>query len=133
MVVWEYAADDAKMALEARANFCDALRNVPLDCDGTCVEVIFSELVSNVIKHAPGPIAVTFEMIDERAFLRVCDRGPGFVPHITVPTDLLAEGGRGLLLVQHFCNELKVEISNKAGTCVSAVFVLPSGASTVFA
>ncbi|MFN2450048.1 MAG: ATP-binding protein [Candidatus Baltobacteraceae bacterium] len=128
VVLWEYACEDAVQALTARPAFVDALREAPLQCGEIGAEIIFNELVSNVVKHAPGPIAVKFEVGPERAFLRVYDSGPGFLPHVAVPADLFSESGRGLFLAQEFCSELLVEISSKAGTCVSAVFSLPSAA-----
>jgi len=124
VVVWEYAADDAAQALQARPEFLAALRAASVPCAETAAELVFSELVSNVVKHAPGPIAVKFEVGSDQAFLRVFDRGPGFLLHLSVPTDLFAESGRGLFLANEFCSELKVETSSKAGTCVSAVFAL---------
>lgn len=126
MVVWEYVADDASRALEARAQFAHAVRKMPLPCGDVGAEIVFSELVSNVVKHAPGPISVKLELSGDEAFLRVYDCGPGFLPHIAVPTDLYSETGRGLFLAQQFCSELKVEIGTKHGTCVSAVFALSS-------
>jgi anti-sigma regulatory factor (Ser/Thr protein kinase) len=124
VVVWEYAAEDAALALQARPDFLDALRAASVACTETAAEIVFSELVSNVVKHAPGPIAVKFEIGTDQAFLRVYDRGPGFLLRLAVPTDLFAENGRGLFLAHEFCSELKVETSSKAGTCVSAVFAL---------
>lgn len=124
MVVWEYAADDAAQAVQAHSQFRDALRKVPLECGDLGAEIVFGELVSNVVKHAPGPISMTFEVGTEHAFLHVRDCGPGFVPRITVPTDLFAETGRGLSLAHQFCSELRVEISSREGTCVSAVLQL---------
>ncbi|HEV3153196.1 MAG TPA: ATP-binding protein [Candidatus Baltobacteraceae bacterium] len=124
MVVWEYAAEDAAQALHARPEFLRALRATSVACTETAAEIVFNELVSNVVKHAPGPIAVKFEVGSRQAFLRVYDCGPGFLMHLAVPTDLFAESGRGLFLANEFCSELKVETSSRTGTCVSAVFAL---------
>ncbi len=124
VVVWEYAAQDAAQALKERPAFVDALRTAPVPCGETAAEIVFSELVSNVVKHAPGPIAVKYEVGTHQAFLRVYDRGPGFLMHLAVPADLFAESGRGLCLAHEFCSELKVEMSSRLGTCVSAVFAL---------
>ncbi len=126
VIVWEYAADDASRALEVRAQFAHAVRTMALACGDVGAEIVFSELVSNVVKHAPGPISVKLELRDDEAFLRVYDCGPGFLPHIAVPTDLYSESGRGLFLALQFCSELKVEIGTKHGTCVIAVFALIS-------
>ena len=122
VLVWEYAADDAAQALQMRPAFLDALRRAPLACGSIGAEIVFSELVSNVIKHAPGSIEIKLEISADEALLHVYDHGPGFMLQVAMPTDLFAESGRGLFLAQEFCSELKVEISSKAGTCVSAVF-----------
>jgi anti-sigma regulatory factor (Ser/Thr protein kinase) len=120
--VWRYRADDAVHALPIREQFAEALAGLAPECAALGAEIVFSELVSNVVKHAPGPIDVEFEVLDGRALLHVRDEGPGFLPHPSVPTDLFAESGRGLVLVQEFCTELRVQISSLGGTCVTAVF-----------
>src|SRR5579862_5765040 len=62
VVVWEYAAEDASQALHARPEFLRALRATSVACTETAAEIVFNELVSNVVKHAPGPISVKFEV-----------------------------------------------------------------------
>lgn len=120
--VWEFAAEDAVEALQARAEFLEVVRVTPLASAQTAIELVFSELVSNVVKHAPGAIALAFEVGMRRAVLRVYDGGAGFLLRLSVPSDSFAESGRGLFLAHEFCSELKVETSSRGGTCVSAIF-----------
>src|SRR5579863_606206 len=57
---WQYQAIDAKEALSARHAFVAFLREActsKSDCAGAMV--VFGELVTNVILHAPGPIEIT--------------------------------------------------------------------------
>lgn len=129
-VVWQYAAEHAVDALEARLAFVEAFRGTSLPCDDIGAEIVFSELVSNVVKHAPGPIVISFEASADRAYLRVYDRGPGFRLHPAIPLDLYAESGRGLFLAREFCSELHVAPSSILGKCVSAVFARAGSVTT---
>jgi anti-sigma regulatory factor (Ser/Thr protein kinase) len=71
-------------------------------------EVVFGELISNVVRHAPGPIEVRLEMHDRTPVLNVLDAGPGFLRVATVPVDLMSEGGRGLSVVSTLTEEFNV-------------------------
>ena len=78
------------------------------DSDFCAVELIVSELVGNVARHAPGDAEVTLAYNDGTAVLHVCDSGAPFQPRNGVP-DLYAEGGRGLFLVRSVSRDMKVE------------------------
>lgn len=65
--------------------------------------VVATELITNSIRHsgarARGEDILVEVRVDRPTLLvEVCDRGPGFEPTARQP-DPLAEGGRGLLLV----------------------------------
>ena len=78
--------------------------------DGTDLyasELIFGELVGNVARHTPGRAEITLEMVGDNALLHVVDDGPPIVHAVSRPEDL-AEGGRGLLLVQSLARELTI-------------------------
>ena len=97
------------------------------DADYASAELIFGELVGNVVRHAPGPIAILVEWESEYPRLSVTDRGPGFTPiHDQVlPENILAEGGRGLFLVEAYCNgAIRVEPVATGGTKVTAVLTI---------
>jgi len=48
--------------------------------DPGLLERVIENLVSNALRHAPGPVSVTAAPIGERLEVRVTDRGPGIRP-----------------------------------------------------
>lgn len=97
---WAFDARDAMSAHGARSSFLAALR-AEGDRDGDYIgsEVIFGELIGNVVRHAPGPIDVTLDWSEPEPVLHVIDRGPGFTREPQLPADVLAESGRGLFII----------------------------------
>jgi PAS domain S-box-containing protein len=98
---WHFECDDAGGAGDARFAFVKHLARRKLDPSlVSTAELIFGELVSNVVRHAPGPIEIELIERAERLLLAVRDRGPGFqLETIDLPQDPLSEGGRGLYLM----------------------------------
>lgn len=101
---WTFSATDAAEAQGMRQAFSAYLRMRGGDeANYDAAEVIFGELVSNVVRHAPGPIDIAVEWTrGKRARMSVSDRGPGFDPSPGLPANPLAEAGRGLFLVSAF-------------------------------
>lgn len=102
---WSFQADDASNAAHARGAFTAYLsqRNVDEESLESAVSV-FGELVSNVVRHAPGPIEVELRW-DDSPMLYVRDRGPAFSGrNRALPEDLLAESGRGLFLIHAYAS-----------------------------
>lgn len=99
--VWQFNADDAKDAHQARRTFVAHLRELDLEpASINDAALVFGELVANVVRHAPGPIDVQFTLEEDGLVLKVRDRGPSFSPgDFSLPTDVMSEGGRGLFLV----------------------------------
>ncbi|MGJ5749943.1 PAS domain S-box-containing protein [Streptomyces puniciscabiei] len=96
---WELAADPAVVA-DARKEATRQLSEWGLDDLVFTTELVVSELVTNAIRHAEGPVRL--RLIRERAAV-ICEvsDGSATAPHLRHPrtTD---EGGRGLLLVSQF-------------------------------
>ena len=93
-------------------------------------EIIFGELVANVVRHAPGPIQITARSDGRgRVTLNVFDTGQAFTVRPALPASLLSESGRGLYVVSKLgahLSSIRTEIGNK----VSAVLpVLAAAAS----
>ncbi len=82
-------------------------------------EIIFGELVGNVVRHAPGSIDITLEWEGSRALLHVIDRGKGFTYTPPVEIDLLREEGRGLWLIHQFAVFTSIEYLPGYGTHVT--------------
>ena len=119
--VWEFASDDGRAARSARHAFVATLAARGFDETAQyAAELIFGELVGNVTRHAAGAVEVVCDLGAEPV-LHVLDRGPGFAltPHL--PSDLLAERGRGLYLVWTLSEEFNVSRRRGGGAHARAV------------
>lgn len=122
--MWQIHADDPEEALRERPSFLAALARECGDpaFDRFTAQLIYTELVGNVIRHARGPVDVQLRCVDGKALLHVFDRGRGFMLKPALPSAPLQESGRGLYLVSQFVEKLNVHTLEGHGTCVSAVF-----------
>ena len=58
--------------------------NLPLlDVDSLLIEQTLINLLENALRYAPGdtPIEIDARSVDDKVQVRVCDRGPGILPH----------------------------------------------------
>jgi signal transduction histidine kinase len=118
---WQFNAVDAKAALLARRAFMDFLQvSCALESDCESAQIVFVELVTNVMRHAPGPIDITLQS-DARGLvvLDVYDSGEGFVAEPTLPP-ISSESGRGLYIVSKLCAGLS-STRTASGNKVSVV------------
>lgn len=125
MVIWRFASNAALDALCMRNDFLATLQQHAgsiIDIDAA--KVVFTELVANVILHAPGPIAITLEFADSSATLTVADTGPGFLFAPALSCTPTSAGGRGLFLVSRYAAAVSVERLKGAGTSISAILAL---------
>ncbi|QFQ98855.1 SpoIIE family protein phosphatase [Streptomyces phaeolivaceus] len=95
---WELPADPALVA-EARKTTTRQLGVWGLDELAFTTELVVSELVTNAIRHAAGPIRL--RLVLERTLICEVFDGGATAPHLRHPrtTD---EGGRGLFLISQF-------------------------------
>ncbi|MDQ2866323.1 MAG: serine/threonine-protein phosphatase [Candidatus Eremiobacteraeota bacterium] len=112
--MWPDAAQRVRseIAAELRAHGFSAV-------DTTTFETIYSELISNALRYAPGTIDVFYEPNADNAdnaILHVFDDGPGFeyLPHL--PYDLFSERGRGLFLISQLAHDFSVEPNAPSGS-----------------
>ncbi|MBV9720096.1 MAG: ATP-binding protein [Candidatus Eremiobacteraeota bacterium] len=120
-VLWRYESSDAIDCLTERRNFLEAVReHRDWEVDDEAAKVVFTELVANVVRHAPGPIEVTLECDGCSLLLNVSDRGSGFAYEPKLPENLLAEGGRGLYIVSRLATEVRIEVNKRLGLNVAA-------------
>jgi PAS domain S-box-containing protein len=107
---WSFDAENAQAAHDARAEFVSELRaRSERYSDVDAAELIFGELVGNVVRHAPGPIDVQIEWSAEYPVLHVTDRGKGFIRNPALPLDPLSESGRGLYIISLLARSVRVE------------------------
>lgn len=109
-VHWAFDAENAQAAHDARSEFVAELRaHAEPAGDIDAAELIFGELVGNVVRHAPGPIDVQVEWTHEHPVLHVTDRGKGFIRNPALPIDPLSECGRGLYIISLLGRSVYVE------------------------
>ncbi|HEY1728065.1 MAG TPA: ATP-binding protein [Candidatus Baltobacteraceae bacterium] len=105
---WYFRAADAAKAVSERRAFTKFLRaRCTPGSDCQAAEIVFGELVANVVRHAPGPIEIMLRSTPRGAVtLEVCDTAAHF--KVTRPTQppLNAESGRGLYVIWHLCGNL---------------------------
>ncbi len=131
-VRWQFQAIDTGEAGRTRRAFAAFLRKsctADSDCDGA--EIVFGELVTNVILHAAGPIDITVESEPTGAVtLEVRDRGPGFLVPSACPSATQL-GGRGLYIVSRLCATMRVQQQdgvNIVSVLLPVTAKVPSGA-----
>lgn len=106
---WTLDAREESAARRFKRALLWHLRDIATDGSDFCgVELIVSELIGNVARHAPGEAEITLVYNDGSAILHVSDTGNAFQPRDAMP-DLYAEGGRGLFLVRSVARDMKVE------------------------
>ncbi|MGW6903633.1 SpoIIE family protein phosphatase [Streptomyces sp. NPDC054940] len=98
MASWDVPDDPAAVA-RVRAAATRTLDDWGLTEEAFTTELILSELVTNSLRHATGPIRV--RLIRDRALICEVSDGSSTAPHLrtAATTD---EGGRGLFLVAQF-------------------------------
>jgi PAS domain S-box-containing protein len=123
---WTFDARDAATARAARMGFTRTLRErCRFDVDDAAMaELVFGELLSNVVRYAPGAIEIVLDRgVADAPVLHVLDRGPGFIFVPRLPSDILSERGRGLFLIFTLTEEINVTRRAGGGAHARAVLV----------
>ena len=129
---WSLALDDARAAIDARAQFVQFLKSISRDRNFIDkAELVFGELLGNVVRHAPGPVEVSVEVKDGSIVLHVIDSGPPLGNfQRALPDDVLSECGRGLFIVEHLTASVRAEHVRDCGNHLSVTLsyrTMPSG------
>lgn len=119
---WHFQSADATDALRKRGAFTEYLRSqCTPESDYDAAEVVFGELVTNVMRHAPGPIEIVLRASrDGAVMLEVFDSGAGFAIASPPAPSLDLESGRGLYIVWKLCCRV-LSTKTRSGTKVSAI------------
>ncbi len=130
-VAWSFdstaaASNGARRAfmgcLKSRA---DAARLLDL----AAAELIFGELLGNVVRHAPGPVEIRLDWTGTLPVLHVLDSGPGFESRRKrerLPADDWSESGRGLFIVNACALDFSLRNREGCGTHASATLPPPA-------
>jgi anti-sigma regulatory factor (Ser/Thr protein kinase) len=122
---WFFDAHDTSALGALREEFGGYLRrHADPDADVAAAELAFTELVSNAMRHAPGPAWVHLDWSARQPVVEVHDLGPGFELDPSLPDDPLAQRGRGLFIVSHLTQELGVAAKRAGGARVRAVLAV---------
>ncbi|MFJ9734114.1 ATP-binding protein [Streptomyces sp. NPDC101169] len=87
-------------------------------------QLVVSELITNALRHAPGPCGMLLEISPGRRELRVTVSDTSHRPPVVRPVDAERMGGRGLHLVLRICGRLRVTRDDR-GKRVTATMPLP--------
>lgn len=122
---WAFDPSDASAAQKVRAEYiADLARGGVAERDLNTAELIFSELLGNVVRHAPGTVDVVLDRGTPHPVLHVLDQGPGFGYRPKLPLDLLCERGRGLFIVSELTEEFVVTERPGGGSHARAILSL---------
>jgi anti-sigma regulatory factor (Ser/Thr protein kinase) len=121
VMCWNFDAGDAAAVRRARLAFTERLRGSLTSEDIAAAELVFMELIGNVVRHAPGSVKVWIEANASSFLLHVIDRGPGFRYSSKLPLDPLSESGRGLFLISMLTEEFHVSRASRKGSHACAV------------
>jgi anti-sigma regulatory factor (Ser/Thr protein kinase) len=135
VVDWYLDARDAQSTQQLRREIAAYLgRHADVAADLTAAELAVSELLGNLVRHAPGPAWVSLRWPADVLTLVVTDLGPGFrLPQLPVEVDPLAEGGRGLLIVDAVADRLEATARQSgAGARVTVRLPLPRPPATSY-
>ncbi|MFE4623807.1 SpoIIE family protein phosphatase [Streptomyces mirabilis] len=97
---WDVPSDPSAVA-DVRAAAARLLDDWDMKEEAFTLELILSELVTNAIRHATGPIGV--RLIRDRSLICEVSDGSSVSPHLRRATTM-DEGGRGLFLVAQFAD-----------------------------
>ncbi len=120
---WMVEVEEPIAALDLRGAFLSYLfRYATPESDLFGAELIFGELLGNVVRYAPGRVAFHLDWHGLRPTLLVVDEGDGFrgAPRGGLG-DLDAESGRGLALVRAFAVEMLIGNRPHHGAYVSVI------------
>ncbi len=121
---------DRFAARETRAAFVAALVGAGAsEAQLVDAEVVYSELLGNVVRHARGPCDIVVDASGVLPVLSVLDRGRGFTHAAHLPADAFAEAGRGLFIVRALTAEFNASRRPDGGSHARAVLFVDRFAS----
>jgi serine phosphatase RsbU (regulator of sigma subunit)/anti-sigma regulatory factor (Ser/Thr protein kinase) len=92
--------------------------------DCVAAATVFSELVGNVVRYAPGRVEVLLDRSNPVPVLHMLDEGPGFSRFPELPRNLFSETGRGLFIVATLAEDFAVTRREQRGSHARVVLSL---------
>jgi len=119
---WAFDVSDSAAAYAIKRDFVLAVsEQYGGNADINACEMIFSELVGNALRYAPGRLSLGLSVDERGTWLHVMDDGPGYNSPPTLPNDVWSESGRGLFLVRALSRDLVIQRLPAYGTYVKVL------------
>lgn len=120
--LWAFDVADAAAAYAVKRDYvAEVVAHAGAAADVNACEMIFSELVGNALRYAPGRLSLGLSVDDEGVWLHVMDDGPGFDGLVRLPKDVWSETGRGLFLVSALAKRALIQRLPGYGTYVKVL------------
>jgi anti-sigma regulatory factor (Ser/Thr protein kinase) len=104
---WYFRSADAADALSERESFSEFLRTrCTPESDCQAAEIVYGELIANVVRHAPGSIEIMLRTSLRGMMLEVFDTAEDFSVARPLEPPWHAEKGRGLHIIWQLCGNL---------------------------
>jgi anti-sigma regulatory factor (Ser/Thr protein kinase) len=136
---WAFHSSDVETARAARHAVSAGLIEHGMSVHALgAAEIVFAELLGNVVRYAPGVVRVALDCSASVPVLHVLDEGRGFRHLPKLPDDVLSERGRGLYIVSACSEDFTVTRRPHGGSHARAVLTLtepvipPFGAMLAF-
>jgi anti-sigma regulatory factor (Ser/Thr protein kinase) len=128
---WRFDPRWRDVAHRARTEILASLSRAGIGEDRAfAFEVLFAEILGNLVRHAPGTAEVVVQERADAFVIHVLDKGPGFQFAPRLPNDLFSENGRGLYLISKLADGLSVDHRPGGGTHTRITLSKPKGAHT---
>jgi serine phosphatase RsbU (regulator of sigma subunit)/anti-sigma regulatory factor (Ser/Thr protein kinase) len=119
---WSFAVSDQNAATAARHEIVALLRDRgATDADTGLTELVFSELLGNVVRHCNDQVEFAVDLSGDAPILHALDRGPGFTYNARLPMDIMSDSGRGLFIVHSLTSDLTITRRAEGGSHARAV------------
>jgi anti-sigma regulatory factor (Ser/Thr protein kinase) len=123
---WTFDSRDRLRAGDVRSTI--AARLTERGASGANVfdaDMVFSELMGNVYRYAPGRVHVRIDWRADTMVLHVLDDGPGFEFLPELPVDPMSERGRGLYIINALVEDFHIKPGRDGGSHARAVLRAP--------
>lgn len=114
--VWQFDGGRLSEALRVRDAAAQLVKEWYPEVPPDETWIVLTELITNVVRHAPGTAELRIEAANHRPRVHVLDRGPGTTRKAHLPINPYSEGGRGLFIVSQVAGGFELRNRPSGGT-----------------